>query len=196
MNNNVMNEAWRYALIGMIRRFCYQKAIDGQEFTLASGRKTKHYFDLRALTLRPDSLSIVAKLIIDEIPSLIIDGIAAVPLAGCPIATAVSLELLNKNQQIPVLYIRKEVKNHGTKKLIENPAYARNVIIVDDVLTTGESLNYAVSVLEQNNLNIQGIFVLLDRRPRQERDWYLNTNNPILIKSLFTAEDIVDDFEE
>ncbi len=198
MTMSPMHETWRHALIGMIRKLAYRRREDGSEFTLASGKKSRHYFDLRMLTLRPDALTLIANIMADRFTALglSIDAVAGVPLAGCPIATAVSLELMRRGHMVTAVYVRKEPKNHGTGNLILIEAAMRieDVVLVDDVLTTGGSLQHAVTALENNNIRVRGALAVLDRRPPDDRRFTLGPNS-VLLNTLFTAEEIVPDFD-
>ena len=111
----------------------------------------------RAIT-EPEILSTIAKLINEEIDDDI-DKIAGPALGAVPIATAVSLE-----SGKPLLMIRKEKKGYGTSKLIEgNLIEGDNVILVEDVTTTGGSLLKAINAILDNGGVVKKAFVVVDR---------------------------------
>ena len=88
-----------------------------------------------------------------------IDKIAGPALGAVPIATAVSLE-----SGKPLLMIRKEKKGYGTSKLIEgNLIEGDNVILVEDVTTTGGSLLKAINAILDNGGVVKKAFVVVDR---------------------------------
>ena len=111
----------------------------------------------RAIT-EPEILSTIAKLINEKVDDDI-DKIAGPALGAVPIATAVSLE-----SRKPLLMIRKEKKGYGTSKLIEGDLLeGDNVILVEDVTTTGGSLLKAINAILDNGGVVKKAFVVVDR---------------------------------
>ncbi|RAP52184.1 MAG: orotate phosphoribosyltransferase [Methanosphaera sp. rholeuAM130] len=128
------------------------------DFTLSSGKKSDYYVDMKKAITEPEILECVAHLITENIDEDI-DKIAGPALGAVPIATATSL--ISKK---PMLMIRKEKKSYGTSKQIEGQLNENdNVIIVEDVTTTGGSLLKAIDVIEDNGGNIIKAFVIVDR---------------------------------
>ena len=130
------------------------------DFTLSSGKKSDYYINMKKAITEPEILSTIAKLITDLISNENIDKIAGPALGAVPIATAVSLE-----SKIPLLMIRKEKKGYGTSKLIEGDLkLGDNVIVVEDVTTTGGSLLKAIHAIQDNGGNVKRAFVVVDRQ--------------------------------
>ena len=130
------------------------------DFTLSSGKKSDYYINMKKAITEPEILSTIAKLITDLISNENIDKIAGPALGAVPIATAVSLE-----SRIPLLMIRKEKKGYGTSKLIEGDLkLGDNVIVVEDVTTTGGSLLKAIHAIRDNGGNVKRAFVVVDRQ--------------------------------
>ena len=129
------------------------------DFTLASGKKSNYYVNMKKAITNPEILSTIAKLITEKIKDDNIDKIAGPALGAVPIATAVSLE-----SEIPLLMIRKEKKGYGTSKLIEGELVeGDDVIVVEDVTTTGGSLLKAIKAINDNGCNVRRAFVCVDR---------------------------------
>lgn len=129
------------------------------DFTLSSGKKSNYYVDMKKAITMPEILECVAHIITDEITDAQVDKIAGPALGAVPIATATSL--ISKK---PMLMIRKEKKSYGTSKQIEGELLDNdNVIIVEDVTTTGGSLIKAINVINDNGGNIIQAYVIVDR---------------------------------
>lgn len=130
------------------------------DFTLSSGKKSDYYINMKKAITDPEILSTIAKLITDKIADDDIDKVAGPALGAVPIATAVSLE-----SKLPLLMIRKEKKGYGTSKLIEGELNSGdNVIVVEDVTTTGGSLLKAIKAIKENGGNVTRAFVVVDRQ--------------------------------
>ena len=129
------------------------------DFTLSSGKKSNYYINMKKAITEPEILSTISKLITQKIDLDDIDKVAGPALGAVPIATAVSLE-----SKLPLLMIRKEKKGYGTSKLIEGELNeGDNVIVVEDVSTTGGSLLKAIRAINDNGGNVKRAFVVVDR---------------------------------
>jgi len=138
-------------------------AIKFGDYILASGKKSPYYIDLRQTISSPITMDWIAnsltRIVLNEIGKDKIDRILGVPTAGVPFATVVSQKL-----GIPLIYYRQARKEHGVRKKIEG-ILERNdrVLIIDDLITTGESVIEASEVVRDQGGVVNELVVLLDR---------------------------------
>jgi uridine monophosphate synthetase len=140
-------------------------AVQFGQFTLASGKESPIYMDLRLLASHPGVLRRAAQAYARLIADLGLVGgqgnvcLAAIPYAALPIGTAVSLEL-----DLPLVYPRKEAKAHGTARQVEGQFRPGDrAVVLDDLVTTGGSKLAAIEPLEAAGLAVQDVVVLIDR---------------------------------
>jgi uridine monophosphate synthetase len=134
-------------------------AVQFGTFTLKSGATSPVYVDLRLLVSDPGVLALAARAYAGVLSGLKFDRIAAIPYAGLPIGTAVSLEL-----GVPLIYPRKETKAYGLKRPIEGAFRAgETVVVLDDLISDGGSKLEAIAPLTEAGLQVHDVVVLLDR---------------------------------
>jgi uridine monophosphate synthetase len=141
-------------------------AVKFGQFTLASGKRSPIYIDLRLLASYPNVLGQVARAyatLLRRVLAAEDQGLgirlAAIPYAALPIGTAVSLET-----GLPLIYPRKEVKAHGTARQIEGEFRpGERAVVLDDLITTGGSKLAAIEPLEAAGLEVRDVVVLIDR---------------------------------
>jgi uridine monophosphate synthetase len=101
----------------------------------------------------------VAGTLVTAASGLTFDRIAAIPYAALPIGVAMALDA-----NLPLIYPRREVKGHGTRRAIEGAFEAgETVLLVDDLITRGGSKLEAIEALEAMDLIVRDVLVLIDR---------------------------------
>lgn len=128
------------------------------EYVQASGATFSYYIDLRKIISNPQIFQQVLQAYVKILKTLEFDRIAGIPYGSLPTATGLSL-LLNR----PMIYPRKEVKAHGTRRLIEgNFEPGETVVVVDDVLISGKSVMEGAEKIASSGLNVKDIVVFID----------------------------------
>ena len=132
-------------------------------FTLASGKDSSYYIDLRLVPSFPHQFRKMVKnlqnLIIEKIGLDDFDSLASVPTGGLVVTSALAIETVK-----PLIYVRNKPKEHGTTKSIEGKISAgMKVVMVDDVMTTGTSVLNGIKQLKESGLSISDVFVIINR---------------------------------
>ncbi len=134
-------------------------AIQFGRFTLASGMESPFYIDLRLLVSRPRVLAQAARAYARLLRQIPHDRIAGVPYAALPIGAAVALAA-----NAPLIYPRKEAKQHGLGKDIEGQwRPGDRVVIIEDLITSGGSTIRTAARLRAAGLVVEDVIVLIDR---------------------------------
>lgn len=129
------------------------------EFVLSSGKKSNFYIDCRKITLHPEGSRLIAKIILEKIKKLKVDAIGGLTLGADPITSSVVAL-----SDIPGFIVRKKEKEHGTKQKIEGHIKAGwNVVVVEDVATTGASALQAIEAAESVGAKVIKVISVVDR---------------------------------
>lgn len=140
----------------------------GQEFVLASGRKSSVYCDARVTTCRAEAMPLIGRLFLAKMRErgwrpAVVGGMS---LGADPIVIAVARESLDEEAgPINAFLVRKEAKGHGMRRQIEGLSQEPplDVVIVDDVCTTGDSTIKAIQASREAGLRVLGAICLVDR---------------------------------
>ncbi len=155
----------RHKLIEYVKKHSFQRS-DTPVYKLSSGNLSNFYFNLKKTTYSPEGQYLVGDLVFDKVKELGLRprAIGGLTMGADPIATATAYTSYLRNEPIEALVIRKEPKGHGTMSQIEgNVKTGDDVIIIDDVVTTGGSTIKAIEAARRAELNIIAVIILLDR---------------------------------
>jgi orotate phosphoribosyltransferase len=131
------------------------KAIEFGDFTLASGAKSSYYIDVKTAVTNPSLLSAIARRVSGEYD---FDVIAGVAVGGVSLAVATSLD-----SGKPYAIIRAAEKNHGKKDVIIGTVRGKNVLLIEDVTTSGGSALYGIEALRAAGAHADRIVTVVDR---------------------------------
>lgn len=133
------------------------------DFTLASGKKSSYYVDLRLVPSYPHQFRTMVKKLQNNITEDIgldsFDSLVSVPTGGLIIASALAIEIVK-----PLIYVRSKPKDYGTTKSVEGQIHnGMRVVMIDDVATTGGSVVNAIKSLKDANITIEDAYVIVNR---------------------------------
>ena len=144
--------------------FLHQKeVIKFGNFTLASGKNSSYYVDLRLVPSYPHEFRMMIKYLENQITEDIglenFESIVSVPTGGLVIGSALAIETVK-----PLIYVRNKPKDYGTSKSVEGKIHdGMKVVMIDDVATTGGSVVNAIKSLTEVNVPVKDAYVIVDR---------------------------------
>ncbi len=150
-----------------LRALLLERSLSRGDFVLSSGQRSSYYIDARKTTMSAAGLGVIGRL-----------GLAAIREAGWkpgavggltmgadPVAYAIARASLDDAPEVDAFSVRKALKGHGTKKLIEGRFEAGiPVVVVEDVITSGESALQAISAVREAGGVVLGVVAVVDRR--------------------------------
>jgi orotate phosphoribosyltransferase len=148
-------------LLDLFVTLAYQEG----DFTLSSGQKSTYYINGKQVTLHAQGALATGRILFQLLPPDTA-AVAGLTLGADPIVSAVSIVSALENKSIPALIVRKEAKGHGTQAYIEGPTLApgAKVVVLEDVVTTGQSAMKAVERLRGAGYVVDRVITLVDRQ--------------------------------
>lgn len=138
------------------------------KFKLASGAESDLYFNLKSTMMAPRGANLSARAFLERIWASDVDLVGGLEMGAVPIIGSLAAISVEMNRPVNTFFVRKEVKAHGTRDLIEGLApgetlNGKRVMIVDDVATSGGSIMKAVRPVREAGAVIDTAMVLVDR---------------------------------
>ncbi len=156
-------------------------------FQLTSGKKTSFYIDCKKVSLDAEGAMLIGYEVFERIRGGAVGGVGGMTLGADPLATAVSLVSFLEKSPIPAFIVRKEPKGHGSKQQIEgNLSEGAQVVVVEDVVTTGGSTLRTLEALKKAGHSILKVIALVDRK---EGGGEAIRKTGVDFESLFTIDD-------
>lgn len=187
-----MRDVNRSGIKGLAKMIIKTGALKFGVFELSSGAISPYYLDLRLIPGEPSAFISAVNMLeerIGEIGRRQFERIGGVPTAGVPYAAALSYKMRK-----PFIYVRKEAKSHGTQKMVEGLLLPGDrVVLVDDLVTTGQSLIEAARAIRLEGGLVEHAVVLIDRL---EEGVKRLKENGIQLHALATIRHIIDILRE
>ena len=173
-------------LVRTIRTDCLHRAVD-QTMTSPSGKPLEWSFDLRPLLLDGSVLELIADSFWNRFEREAPFQVCGLELTAVPLLTAIIMAGNTRKRPVTGLIVRKERKPYGLVRKIEGTLTCRPIIVVDDLVNSGTSLEKVRAALGEVGRTISTVFTILDFRAARGIDWRERHN--IAITSLFTLRD-------
>ena len=138
------------------------------KITLASGRESDFYFNLKPTMLDAEGAALLAELTLEALSGERIDYVGGLEMGAVPIAGAIAQLSFMQGKPIQAFFVRKKPKEHGAKLSIEGLApgeslKGKRVVVVEDVTTTGGSAVKAVEAVKEAGGEVVFVFTMVDR---------------------------------
>ena len=168
-------------------------AFEEREVVLSSGRTSNFYIDCKQVSLDPEGATLIGELfhaVIEEIAPQAV-AVGGLTLGADPLATATSVVSFQRGRPRSAFIVRKEPKGHGTNQWIESTRLAQGaeVVIVEDVVTTGAATLKAIERARLAGLRVVHAVGLVDRL----EGGYEAVTKETPLTTLFTRRDFLPD---
>jgi len=151
----------------LLKEILCTKSVRFGDFTLASGERSGIYVDGKLTTCSPEAMPLVGRTFIRKIRACgwHPEAVGGLTVGADPIAFSIARESLDSGPPINAFIVRKEPKKHGMQRFIEGleQTNGKQVVIIDDVCTTGGSTAQAIEKAVAAGMQVLGAICLVDR---------------------------------
>ncbi len=169
MTSTTVEQA-RERLIERIRDLAYLYS-EKEDFTLASGRKSKHFFDMKPVMMDPECAHLLGVLMHHQIELIgRVDAIGGLELGAVPL-TGIAIAKAGRGSSLKGFIVRKEPKGRGGRKTGNPPGIegaslesGNRIVLLEDVTTTGGSALKAAQMLIDMGCDVASCITILDRQ--------------------------------
>jgi orotate phosphoribosyltransferase len=147
-------------LLNLLRERSFRRGT----FKLASGDTSEYYIDGKMSQVHSRGAALLGEVLYERTKDLQFDAIGGLEVGAVPLTTAAVISYHLHGREMEGFWVRSEVKAHGTKKLIEgNLQPGSRVVIVEDVVTRGESAAKAIRAVLQHGCKVVQVITIVDR---------------------------------
>jgi orotate phosphoribosyltransferase len=147
-----------------LRQLLLERAVSFGRFVLASGQESGYYINSKQFLFNAEAVWLLGDLLWDMTRDQRIPAIGGLEVGAIPMATAAALRYHENGRPLEGFFVRKQAKGHGSRDRIEGRLQPGDrVAMVDDVLTTGESVAQAIAEVEQVGAEVVTVICIVDR---------------------------------
>src|SRR5881628_148511 len=147
-----------------LRQMLLERSMRFGEFVLSSGATSNYYIDVRKTSLHPHGLRLISQLFYELILHEDITAIGGLTLGADPLVAGLMLYGAEKGRPLEGFLVRRTSKDHGLRGQVEgNLAGHKRVAILDDVITSGESVLIAAEAAESYKAQVVRVLAVVDR---------------------------------
>ena len=182
-----MSDSRRAALLELILEVSFRR----EKVTLASGRESDFYLDLRQTLMRPRGVQLAGELVFERLGAgAAVDSVGGMAVGAVPLVSAVLAAAAARDANTPLVgfFVRKEQKAHGLGRQIEGGfASGQTVALLEDTVTTGGSTLQALDIVEAAGGKVDRVLCLVDRG---EGAAEVFADRGVELEALFTRSDL------
>ncbi len=141
-----------------------ERALFFGDFTLAAGQKSTYYINSKKILFHSRAVALLGQLLYEATADLPLSGIGGLEVGAIPMTTAAVRAYHDAGRELEGFFVRKQVKDHGSKERIEGLLTpGTQVAVIDDVLNTGNSAWQAIQAVEEAGAQVARVVCIVDR---------------------------------
>ena len=147
-----------------LKELYLSRAIQFGDFTLASGKKSSYYINSKKVLFHSEAIALLGELLFEATKDLSLQAIGGLEVGAIPMSAAAAMFYHQQGREIEGFFVRKQTKDHGSKQRVEGEVKSGDlVVVIDDVLTTGESVMQAIEEVEKIGAKVARVVCVVDR---------------------------------
>lgn len=149
-----------------LRQLLLERSVQRGSFVLSSGQRSSYYIDCRLATMSAAGLVLIGRMGLNAIRSerWRPASVGGLTMGADPVAYAIAGASFGSDTPLDAFSVRKDAKTHGTGRLIEgNFSAGSQVVVIEDVITTGGSARRAIEAIRGAGGAILGVLAVVDR---------------------------------
>ena len=179
------------ALQKRLRALLRERSVTRGDFVLASGKRSTYYIDARRTTMSGEGLAIIGALGLARIRARGWQprAVGGLTLGADPVAYAIASTAHAQGLALDAFTVRRQAKTHGTGRRIEGCfASGDAVVVVEDVITTGQSAQDAIAAVRSEGGTVLGVLAVVDR---EEGGRATLESSGVAVEALVSASDLL-----
>lgn len=179
-----------------LKEFIRKYGIVFRHVKLSSEKETDYYYDIKKVAFHPKGIHLLGNLLLTEISKYRPKSVGGLEIGAAPLITSVMIKSTmdwKDRNGLNGFLIRKNPKKHGLEKKIEG-ILDSPVVIVDDVVTSGQSIKDAIDAVNAEGFNVKSVVCVIDRE--EEGTVNILKQNNIRYSALFQHSEFKPFIEE